>query len=356
MHRHWLLKTLALAKKSKGFCAPNPAVGAIVVKDDRQLSSGRHIKAGEPHAEYLALKQLSYPLTGATLYISLEPCSHWGKTPPCMDEIIRSGVTEVIFAHMDPNPLIKEFDTISRLNAHGIQCQQVEIPEITEFYKSYDYWTVTNKPWLTVKIAQSLNGKVALSRDAATQITGEALKQFTFEQRKSADGILTTSSTVLADNPQLTVRMAGQKPIDKPIALLDRTLSVAESFRLFDSSEDRYIFHGESYQSAYQGNTRKYVALSERQQKLDLKDVIKYLGNLGWHDIWVEAGGKLFTTLLQEKLINCLYVYLSPCWLPQDAVDAYRGIEVVSGLDNGSVEWLQYDNEMVAKFQFLNEE
>ena len=322
MHRQWLLRTLELAQASKGFCAPNPAVGAIVVKNKQEISNARHIKAGDSHAEFMALRKLDYPITDATLYISLEPCSHWGKTPPCTEEIIKSGIKNVIFAFNDPNPLISDFGTIDYLRANGVKCEHVPLVEIDEFYRSYQYWTKTGFPFVTVKIAQSLDGKIAEHNNHTIELTGNELKQFTFLNREKADGILTTSNTIIADNPLLNVRYDGEEVVFKPIALLDSALQVGSDAKIYNSLTKKIVFHSVENANTITDSI-EYVKVAKDKSGLNLKKSLAYLGEQGWHDLWVEAGGKLFTSLLKEKLINELYIYISPCWLGTTAVNAF---------------------------------
>lgn len=351
MHQQWLLKALSLASAHKGFCAPNPAVGAVVVKNGELLSAGAHSKAGQSHAEYIALTKLKYPIEDATLYISLEPCSHWGKTPPCVDEIIRSGIKQVVFGFADPNPVIEKFDTIGHLAKHGIDCLQVEMPEITAFYQSYAYLHKHNKPYLRYKIAQTLNGKIARVNGGPTAISNQALKVLTHQYRKQADGILTTAKTVIADNPLLTVRLPGEAVISKPIAILDRTCRLTGQERIFDNQQAVIIFHDWAYQPPV-NVAAEYVAIDVSQDKLVLEAVLQALAAKGWADVWVEAGGQLFSEMLTRGCINQLLLYIAPHWLAKEGEDGYCLSHDFSRAKAKSMHWQSYDGDMLLTMEF----
>ncbi len=354
MHRQWLLRTLALAQAHKGFCTPNPAVGAVVVKEGIELSCGSHVKAGEPHAEDLALKQLDYPLTGATLYISLEPCSHWGKTPPCIDAICESGVSNVIFAHSDPNPIVKSFDTIGYLKGKGVTCEQICLPEISTFYRSYDHWVRNKRPYVTVKMAQTLNGKIALPNRKNIQLTQPNIAEFTHQQRQYADGILTTAATIKADDPQLNVRHPNQAVIDKPLAIIDSNLTLDPAQRLFKSKAPRHIFYDTKHKATEHLSQCHYYPTNSNTHGLDLVSILDELGKLGWHDVWVEAGGQLFTSLLQQALIQQLYLYISPQWLPSNAMDAYIGSDMFSLKESAQINCKQIGDDLLFQMIFID--
>ena len=352
MHQQWLLRTLDLAKAHKGACAPNPAVGAIVVKDGQELSHGSHIKAGEAHAEFQALSKLEYPLTDAVLYVSLEPCSHWGKTPPCVEEIVRSGISKVVFSYSDPNPIMASFDTIGYLKEKGITCEQVQLDEITQFYQSYHHWMRHKKPLITVKLAQSLNGKIALAGNQPFALTSKAINQFTHQQRLQSDAILTTATTIIADDPKLNVRLESESEINKPVAILDRQLRLTAEHQLFQSDAPKVIFHGDMAVKSELPMCR-YIQVPESELGLALPEVIKELGKLGWHDVWVEAGSALFMSLLKQELVNRVLLYISPCWLPDDAVELYKLNELFSPDRIENIHWQVFDNDVMASFTVL---
>ena len=151
MHKKFLLAALEQARLGQGFCAPNPCVGAVAVQNGIIIAQACHRGAGTPHAEQLLLAQIPPKTPGVSLYISLEPCNHWGRTPPCVDAIINHGIEQVIFAYLDPNPVVAKNNSSERLRAHGIKVTHYPVEEITEFYKSYTQWTLTRKPRVRLK-------------------------------------------------------------------------------------------------------------------------------------------------------------------------------------------------------------
>lgn len=352
MHHFWLMKTLALAKQRRGFCSPNPAVGAVVVRNNVIISEGCHYRAGLEHAEYQALRKLPYPIDDATLYISLEPCSHWGKTPPCIDEIVASGIKTVVFGYEDPNPKVKCFDTFNFLKEKNIECHFVDVPEISDFYQSYAYWHKTGKPFVTLKIAQSMNGKIARAGGHAVSLSGPELNLFTHQKRKSTDIILTTAQTIVADNPQLNVRLDNEE-LAKPIAVIDRQntlLSSTQKCHCFN--QIRYIYSDKKLVNEMKLQEDLTVGIDTIHDALDLGQVISHLGDLGFHDVWVEAGGKLATSLLNSNLVNRMYVYVCGQWLGQNGVDAYVSSNALTVDDYQQLTWQQMGHDMLAQFEF----
>jgi len=198
----YLEQALQMAQLRRGFCAPNPSVGAVIVSGETIISRGHHVAAGHPHAEVDALKKLPTVPKDARMFVTLEPCCHYGKTPPCTNAIIEAGIKEVIYAFRDPNPIVAGKGELV-LQEAGIDCRQVSHPEIDRFYQSYAYWQANKKPWVTAKLAMTLNGKIAKEKGEPIAITSPALQEVTHQLRKQADGILTTVKTILADDPQL---------------------------------------------------------------------------------------------------------------------------------------------------------
>ena len=217
-HKHWLLETLQLAKKREGFCAPNPAVGAVVVKNNQLISAGYHYGAGHPHAEVGALDAAGDQAQGADLYVSLEPCCHQGRTPPCTEKIKAAGIARVFFAFLDPNPIVAGRGQ-AVLKDSGIACEHTPINEINDFYRAYCYWTTHKKPLVTAKLAITADGYVANADGSPLAITGEECRVFTHENRLRSDAILSNTQTIIADDPQMNVRL-NNKIVKKPLYLL----------------------------------------------------------------------------------------------------------------------------------------
>ncbi|MFC3908470.1 bifunctional diaminohydroxyphosphoribosylaminopyrimidine deaminase/5-amino-6-(5-phosphoribosylamino)uracil reductase RibD [Legionella dresdenensis] len=323
MHRQFMIAALEQAWNGRGFCAPNPAVGAVVVHNDKIIASGWHHGVGTAHAEQAALQQLSEYPNDITLYVTLEPCNHWGRTPPCVSGIIAAGVKRVVYGYPDPNPVVAANNTPQILKENGIEVIHYPLAEIDQFYQSYSWWTRTRKPWVTAKIAQSLDGKIAARNGQPVKLSNDACAQFTHQQRLHSDIILTSSKTVINDNPRLNARLK-DKIYAKPIAVIDSDLAVKATAEIFTTAQFCRIFHAESVQPEQKIANCDYHAVKMEKGRLDLHQIITHLGSLGYHDVWVEAGGELFSALHKQGLINKTYLYIVPRILGNAAISAYH--------------------------------
>lgn len=319
LHTAYLLNALAWAKKRQGFCAPNPAVGAVVVRKGQIIAYGYHWKAGDPHAEAVALSQLTVEeTTGADLYVTLEPCAHYGKTPPCTDLILHHQLKQVYYGFKDPNPQVCGQGE-KLLRDHQIPCTQIVVPAIQEFYRAYAHWTRYRTPWVTAKLALSLDGKIAGSQGRSVAITGEKTRQFTHQQRAESDAILTTVTTVLCDDPQLNVRL--DTTWSKPIYLLDRQLHFPLGARLMQTADTITVFHDPSASPERRAQfTQKGLTCIP---VIDPHEVLSYIGERGVHRLWMETGGKCFESWLSQNHIQQAYIYVALKWLGSQAQSAF---------------------------------
>jgi diaminohydroxyphosphoribosylaminopyrimidine deaminase/5-amino-6-(5-phosphoribosylamino)uracil reductase len=319
-HQQYLLMALQLAEEGRGQCAPNPAVGAVIVKNNQVIGRGYHHSAGKAHAEVEAFNHCQENPSGATIYVTLEPCCHWGRTPPCTDSIIRAGIKTVYFGFFDPDPRVVNRG-MQTLQAAGVDCFYLPLAEIDVFYTSYHYWQRNKLPWVTAKLALSLDGKIAGENNKRVSITGKIANEFTHLQRKRADAILTTSRTVNIDNPQLNVRIH-DKIFSKKIYILDRKLEINKSSEIFKTAKDISIFHAQQITAQY-ANTQLHSVPLSNENELNLQEVLKIIGSEGVHDLWVEAGGILFNALLKAQLINKVYLYVALKALGEKATSAF---------------------------------
>ena len=205
--------SLIAAQSYKGFTDPNPAVGAVVVKNGEVVSVGAHQQAGLPHAEVMALRDIS-DASDAVLYVTLEPCCHHGKTPPCTDLIIAKNIKQVYFAYLDPNPEVAGNGCAQLLRA-GVACEQLPIPEVDLFYREYAHWVKKQRPWVTAKIAVTADGFIAAAGGAPLAITGDQAQQYTHLRRKHSSALMTSAQTIINDDPAFNVRLGGEY-IKKP--------------------------------------------------------------------------------------------------------------------------------------------
>lgn len=231
-HQYYMRRALDLARKGRGFTSPNPMVGAVVAKDGRIVGEGYHQAAGLPHAEVNALDDAGPEARGATLYVTLEPCNHTGRTPPCTEKIIRSGVSTVVTAMEDPNPRVAGGGNAA-LQAHGIQVHSgVCEKEARRLNEAFVKYICTGRPFVTVKCAATLDGRIATRTGDARWVTGSAARLHVHRLRHAVDGIMVGINTVQADDPSLTTRLPADvqpQPKDPVRIVLDTHLSISKN-------------------------------------------------------------------------------------------------------------------------------
>jgi diaminohydroxyphosphoribosylaminopyrimidine deaminase / 5-amino-6-(5-phosphoribosylamino)uracil reductase len=320
---------LRLALKAKGKTSPNPLVGAVVVKAGRIIGSGFHAKAGLAHAEIIALDEAGKKAKGATLYVTLEPCAHTGRTPPCVNRIIQSGIKEVVVGLVDPNPLNNGKGVLSLKQSNikvrlGVLKEQLN--QINEVFIKY---ITTGIPFITVKVAQSLDGRIATFSGDSKWITSDESRVFAHKIRKDYDAIMVGVNTVLRDNPRLNVAPS-QKQLIKII--VDSNLSTPENANIF-SVERKVIIVTLSSRPGQETENRKNLSakatileVKEKGGQINLRDALKKLARLGISNIIVEGGGTLIGSLFDERLVDKILFFISPKIIGgKDAVSSVMG-------------------------------
>lgn len=348
MHTTYLQKALELAKNRRGFCAPNPSVGAVIVKDDQVIATGFHLASGHPHAEVEALNKIDDVAKDATLYVSLEPCCHANKkTPPCTELIIQRGIKKVIYAFRDPNPAVAGLGE-KTLHDAGIECGQISLPEIDAFYRSYQHWWQTKTPFITAKLAISLDGKIAGINGVRTNITGAAAQQFTHQQRKLSDAILTTAKTICADNPLLNVRLENET-LKKPVYILDSGLNIPLDANIFSTAEKITIFHKKNILP--KKINARCIGVDYDGEHLNLEEIINFIGQVGIHDLWIEAGGACFSAFAQQHLLQRAFIYIAPRLLGKDARSAFNTTQdLFVGVKK--IQWQNLDRDAICEMDW----
>ena len=349
MHEQFLLAALDQARRGRGFCAPNPSVGAVAVHQGQIISQAFHRGAGTPHAEQLLLDELPKNLSDITLYVTLEPCNHWGKTPPCVDAIINYGISRVVYGYNDPNPTVMANNSSQLLRDKGIEVVYLPLPDIDAFYQSYHYWTLTHKPWVTVKMAQTIDGKIAGEGGARVSLSNELCAKFTHAKRLQSDVILTSVRTVNQDNPLLNVRLPTIE-IGKPVAILDRLGRLNPLATVLTTATHCHIYYDRKKSPPPLMPHRSYHPVLAMDECLDLASVIEHLGFLGYHDVWVEAGGAVFSALHKAQLVNTTYLYISPLVLGDKAVSAYHHADIFN--QARCVRWEVMDDNVIASLDW----
>ena len=322
LHEFFLGEALTEARKRRGFCAPHPAVGAVVVHQGKIVGQAHHEGPGYAHAEARVLQSIAPNIDDLSLYVTLEPCNHWGKTPPCVKAILDYGVKVVVYAYHDPNIHVPENNTRQILEKHGVKVIYYPTPEIDAFYASYHYWVERQMPVVTAKWAQSFNAKVGYANQK-TKLTNASADNFTHQQRLYADVILTSAQTILCDNPKLNVRLESN-PIAKDLAVIDTRLRLTGEEQCFDTASQVLVFHDASLIPSWTKQHVSFYGIASDGLGVDLTRVCQQLACLGKHDVWLEVGPTLMSAMHQLHLVKTTHVFLTPHVLASDAIDAFK--------------------------------
>jgi len=291
-----------------GVSYPNPAVGAIVVKDGKIVGKGHTQVVHGPHAEVMALRDAGEAAKGATLYVALEPCCHYGRTPPCTSAIIAAGIERVFFAHRDPNPLV--FGKSEKILAEaGIVSTYVEpSPEFSHYFEAYDYFVKNKRPFVECKIAETADGFIAHEDRSPVRITADAANTWTAKWRRTAECILVGGGTALSDNPRLTVRnVCGNSP-RRAVFCGKKILS--PTLALFDDPQKKTLVFSQVPQPSLEGIVEVHLLPSEDFGE-NWKSVLDTFASLGVHRLAVETGATLAQGILHSGLWNRFYVLRS---------------------------------------------
>ena len=304
---YFLERTLELAKKADGLTSPNPMVGAVIVKNNKEISCGFHKKSGNPHAEIEAINNAKVSLQGATLYINLEPCCHFGKTPPCVDKIIKSGIKRVVMASLDPNPIVHG-KSISKLKKAGIKvsvgCLSEKARKLNEvFFKNME----TKRPFVVVKLAQSLDGKIVTARGESKWITEETARSFARRLRDKYDCVLVGVNTVIKDNPRLN----GLKKIPYK-AVIDPQLRIPKDSYLFKKNCEKLIIFASTKAKKKSLKCAKVFFIKEKKGKLPVKEILSALYRYGIISVFVEGGSETAANFFEEKLVDKVHFFIAP--------------------------------------------
>ncbi len=311
----YMERALELAARGMDGTDPNPRVGCVLVRDGAVVGEGWHERAGEPHAEVHALRAAGAAARGATAYVSLEPCSHFGRTPPCVQALIAAGVARVVYAIEDPNPLVAGRGAATLAQAGVEVVGGVLSLEAQALNPGFFQRMQTGRPWVRVKLAASLDGRTALASGASRWITGEAARADVQRFRARSSVILSGSGTVLADDPALTVRQAGVTRVPLRV-VLDSELRVPSRARVYDAAAPSMVFTA-SADAALRAALREREVRVETTPRaetggLQLPLVMRRLAELQANEVWVEAGARLSGALLRAQLVDELIVYLAP--------------------------------------------
>ena len=331
-HQH-MARALRLAERGLYSTDPNPRVGCVLVNDGQVVGEGWHVRAGEPHAEIHALQQAGDGARGATAYVTLEPCSHHGRTPPCSTALIDAGVARVIAAMEDPNPQVAG-SGLAALSMAGIDvnCGLLAV-DAEQLNPGFVKRMRSGLPWVRCKLAMSLDGRTAMASGESRWITGEAARRDVQRLRARSSAILTGIDTVLADDPSLNVRLETDDAVRQPVrVVLDSQLRMPADARLLGLPGSTQIVTTKADEQQIAVLAKGGVSvnvLPGKDGRLDLQAVMQHLGAQQFNEIHVEAGPTLCGALLQAGLIDELVIYLAPHLMG----DAARGLFHLPGLE-----------------------
>ena len=329
----YMRRALALAAETV-FTSPNPRVGAVVVRDGVVVAEGAHRGVGSPHAEAVALETTM--ASGATLYVNLEPCTHHGNTPPCAPALVESGISRVVVAIEDPDPRVSGAG-IAYLRAHGVEVDVgVLAEEATALNDAYVHQRLTGRPLVTLKLALSLDGKMAASDGSSRWITGAESRRHVHHRRAASDGVMVGAGTVVADDPQLTTRdgTSTRQPVR---VVVDATGQVPTTSRIFDRGETIVMTtiscpHVTKTQWKEAGAEVVEVARSSTGA-VDLHAVVENLACRGWLEVYCEGGAALATSLLRDALVDRLDLYYASILVGGDGIGiGDLGVDTIGGV------------------------
>ena len=322
---------LGLGARGLGRTWPNPSVGAVIVKEGQIVGAATTATGGRPHAEAQALEQAGGDAHGATLYVTLEPCAHQGKTAPCAEAIITSGIARVVAACTDSNPLVarKGFD---RLHEAGIEVLEGVLEKEARAQNEGFFSLIERKrPFVTLKLATSLDGKIATGRGESQWITGDASRASAHALRASYDAVLTGMGTILADNPRLTCRLPGREEHSPVRVVLDSELYIAEDAHVLPA----WIFTTEAAlelqaekAAALRAGGSGVIAAAMGEGGLSLPHVLAQLSERGITRLLVEAGSRLASAFVNENLVDRIYWYRAPLVIGAAGLSALEGSAV----------------------------
>jgi len=311
---------LRLARRGMGKTSPNPMVGAVVVKGKAIVGQGYHHRAGEDHAEVLALRKAGEKARGATLYLNLEPCDHFGKTPPCTRAILDAGIERVVAGMKDPNPLVAGRG-IGRLRKAGVRVDVgIKEKECRELNAPFCKFIATQKPFVTLKAAASLDGKVATRSGDSRWISGEASRKYVHQLRQSMDAVMVGIGTVLQDDPLLTVRLSGKKRSRQPLrVIVDSHLKIPWQSQIVRTARQVPTLIATTQAASPSKMARlKHAQLEilvvkdDGEGRVSLKGLMKALAGRGIVSMLLEGGPTLNASALQEGVVDRVLFFFAP--------------------------------------------
>ncbi len=354
----YMQTAISLARQAKGFTSPNPCVGAVVVKNGVIVGKGFHRACGLPHAEVEAIDDAKQEADGATIYVTLEPCNHFGKTPPCTHKIIAAGIKKVVVGCMDPNPFVSG-GGIDYLRKKGIQVVSGILEDECHTLIEDFIWYIQNDktPFVTLKCASTLDGQIATSSGDSQWITNEKSRAHGHQLRHEADAILVGSGTLHADNPSLTARIDGVKTKDPVRIILDTHLTIKEDARVLnlESSASTIIVTGPDLPAVQKDRIQKtgatLIGVPIKDRVLDLNKLMIKLGQMSVTSLLIEGGGQVAASALKAGIVNKMAYFMAPKILGgSDGIPVFSGKgpdAIKDAFELEKMEITRFDNDIL---------
>jgi len=357
----YLKMAYALAEKAKGWVSPNPYVGAVIVRKDAIVGYGYHEAPGKPHAEIIALKRAASLSKKSTAYITLEPCVHWGRTPPCVESIIQAGLKKVIVSALDPNPLVYK-KGIKKIREAGIDVSVGLLEEknkvLNEFYLKY----ITQRiPFVTAKVAISLDGKIATKKFSSQWISSSGTREYVHLLRGEYDAVMIGINTFIKDDPQLTVRHPSWKGKQITRIILDSHLRFPLKAKILSTlNKGKIIVFTLEKSSRKKAETLKKKGVEvislPSSSEINLKEVLAYLGKMEISSLLVEGGGCLLTSIIEQNLIDKIFLSISPKLIGGEKAPSFlqgEGVEFIKdSLALKRIHYFQIDEDIIVEGYF----
>ena len=322
-----------LAERGRYTVAPNPLVGAIVARDGTAISECWHARAGGDHAEIGALKEAGDAARGATMYTTLEPCNHHGRTPPCTEAILRAGIARVVIGHLDPNPRMRG-QSVEMLREWGVEVEVLDDPAFERQNEQFLHYMHTGRPFVHLKLAATLDGRIAAADESGGRVTGEAARLRAHQLRAEAGAVLVGAGTARADDPLLTVRGLPEEPPRITRVVLDPRLTIGGDSHLARTaaqapvlifSEERAL---DGREKELEASGVEVVAAPRSSEGLDLTFVLEELGRRGIRGVLVEGGGKTAARFVETGLADKLTFFYAPKLVGSEGVPMIGALRV----------------------------
>jgi diaminohydroxyphosphoribosylaminopyrimidine deaminase/5-amino-6-(5-phosphoribosylamino)uracil reductase len=316
--RTWMVRALELAARARGRTSPNPMVGAVLVRDNQLLGEGFHAYAGSDHAEVAALREAGPAARGATLYVSLEPCCHFGRTPPCVEQILQAGVCRVVAACEDPNPAVSG-KGIAALRAAGLSVEVgILAEEASRLNEAFFTHVRTGRPFVTLKVAASLDGKIATRTGDSRWISGESARRRVHQLRNEVDAVLVGIGTILRDDPRLTTRLGIADQRDPIRVIVDNLARCPLRANVVNRASTAPTILAVSQMAprtkleALQQEGMQLIVVENSPRRVSLERLMEALGKRGILSVMIEGGAEINASALREGIVDKVLVFLAP--------------------------------------------